>query len=235
MINGFEYGHVFLPNSEIKFKEKEYVAGIFGGFKTKLTWSDSEKPLTWFEAKGKMEQFFNQLNLSVNWQNSSDNRISDLFHTYRNAEIYLPNNKKLGVFGQIHPILANRLNLSSEIYLFEFDLEVIQNQIKMNQLTVYKEYSPYPKIVKDISFIVQRHVTFNELQETLFYNGTKFLSEINLLDEYTGKSIPDEHISLCLQLIFQSNEKTLQNKEIEEILENIRFVLAKRFNAVIRN
>jgi phenylalanyl-tRNA synthetase beta chain len=235
VIYGFEYGHVFLPNSEIKFKEKEYVAGIFGGFKTKLTWSDSEKPLTWFEAKGKIEQFFNQLNISVNWKNSSDNRISDLFHTFRNAEIYLPNNKKLGVFGQIHPILANRLNLSSEIYLFEFDLEVIQNQLQMNQLTVYKEYSPYPKIVKDISFIVERNVTFDELQETLFYNGTKFLSEINLLDEYTGKSIPDEHISLCLQLIFQSNEKTLQNKEIEEILENIQFVLAKKFNAVIRN
>jgi phenylalanyl-tRNA synthetase beta chain len=107
--------------------------------------------------------------------------------------------------------------------------------MKMNQLTTYKEYSSYPKIIKDISFIIQRDVTFKELQETLYYNGTKFLSEINLLDEYTGKSIPEKHISLCLQLIFQSNEKTLQNKEIEEILNNIRFVLTKKFNAIIRN
>jgi phenylalanyl-tRNA synthetase beta subunit len=38
--------------------------------------------------------------------------------------LYLTNNVKLGVFGQIHPILANKLNLSSEIYLFEFDVEV---------------------------------------------------------------------------------------------------------------
>jgi phenylalanyl-tRNA synthetase beta chain len=235
VINGFEYGHVFLFDQATKFKEKEYVAGIFGGLKTKLTWSDSEKALTWFEAKGKIEQLFNQLNLSVNWQNSSDNNISNLFHTYRNAELYIGDDIKLGVFGQIHPILANRLNLSSEIYLFELDIEVIQNQMKMNQLTIYKEYSSYPKIIKDISFIIQRDVTFKELQETLYYNGTKFLSEINLLDEYTGTSIPDQHISLCLQLIFQSNEKTLQNKEIEEILKNIRFVLMKRFNAVIRN
>jgi phenylalanyl-tRNA synthetase beta chain len=235
VINGFEYGHVFLFDQATKFKEKEYVAGIFGGLKTKLTWSDSEKALTWFEAKGKIEQLFNQLNLSVNWQNSSDNNISNLFHTYRNAELYIGDDIKLGVFGQIHPILANRLNLSSEIYLFELDIEVIQNQMKMNQLTIYKEYSSYPKIIKDISFIIQRDVTFKELQETLYYNGTKFLSEINLLDEYTGASIPDQHISLCLQLIFQSNEKTLQNKEIEEILKNIRFVLMKKFNAIIRD
>jgi phenylalanyl-tRNA synthetase beta subunit len=49
----------------------------------------------------------------------------------------------------------------------------------------------------------------------LYLNGTKFLTEINLLDEYKGKSIPENHVSLCLQLIFQSNQKTLQNKEIE--------------------
>ena len=234
VIHGFEYGHIFLPDSKIKFKEEEYVAGIFGGLKTKLTWSDSEKALNWFEAKGKIEQLFIQLNLLVNWRNKTENTLSDIFHTYRHAELYLPNKIKLGVFGQIHPILANRLNLSPEIYLFEFNLEVIQNQIQMNQLTSYKEYSLYPKIVKDISFIIQQDISFNELQEIVYYNGTKFLSEINLLDEYKGKSIPDQHVSLCLQLIFQSNETTLQNKEIEEILKNIRLVLTKRFNAIIR-
>ena len=235
IINGFEYGHVFLPDQEMKFKEKEYVSGIFGGLKTKLTWSDSENALTWFEAKGKIEQLFNQLNFSVTWQNSSDTNISNIFHTYRNAELYLTNNVKLGIFGQIHPILANKLNLPPEIYLFELDVEAIQNQIQMNQLTMYKEYSSYPKIIKDISFIIKRDIPFKELQETLYYNGTKFLSEINLLDEYTGKSIPDQHISLCFQLVFQSNEKTLQNKEIEEILKNIRFVLINKFNAIIRS
>ena len=100
---------------------------------------------------------------------------------------------------------------------------------------MYKEYSSYPKIVKDISFIIEENISFRELQETLYYNGTEVLSEINLLDEYTGKSIPDQHISLCLQLIFQSNQKTLQNKEIEEIIKNIQLVLTKKFNAIIRN
>jgi phenylalanyl-tRNA synthetase beta chain len=235
VINGFEYGHVFLPDSILKFKEKDYLAGIFGGFRTKLNWSDAEKLLTWFEAKGKIEQLFNQLNISIHWKNFSVKNLAEIFHAYRTAELYLPTGTKVGVFGQIHPILANRLNISSELYLFEFDLEVIQQEMQINQLPTYKEYSSYPKIIKDISFIVKRDITFGELQNTLYYNGTKFLSEINLLDEYRGQSIPDEHISLCLQLIFQSNEKTLQNKEIEEILENIRSVLIRKFDATIRN
>jgi phenylalanyl-tRNA synthetase beta chain len=72
---------------------------------------------------------------------------------------------------------------------------------------MYKEYSLYPKIIKDLSFIINKNISFKEIQETIIFNGTKFLSEINLLDEYKGKSIPDNHISLCLQLIFQSNKK----------------------------
>ena len=185
-----------------------------------------------------MEQLFEQLNLPVNWQNKLENSTdksrrklrNEILHMYRNAELYLPNGSKLGIFGQINPLLSNQLNLSSEIYLFEFDIEVIQNQMQMNQLAMYKEYSPYPKIVKDISFIIQQDVTFKELQDILYYNGTEVLYEVNLLDEYTGESIPAQHTSLCLQLIFQSNEKTLQNKEIEEILNNLRLLLIKRFN-----
>jgi phenylalanyl-tRNA synthetase beta chain len=55
-IEGFEYGHIFSKDISTTFQEKEHVAGIFGGIKTKLTWSDSEQGLTWFEAKGKIEQ-----------------------------------------------------------------------------------------------------------------------------------------------------------------------------------
>jgi phenylalanyl-tRNA synthetase beta subunit len=51
-IEGFEYGHVFSGNIGTDFQEQEYVAGIFGGIRTKLTWSES-KALTWFEAKVK--------------------------------------------------------------------------------------------------------------------------------------------------------------------------------------
>ena len=235
-IEGFEYGHVFSKGEGIvkKFKEREYVAGIFGGIKTKLTWSSSEDALSWFEAKGKIEQLFKQLNLLTSWKTFvlSDEKI---FHPYRSAEIFFPNGKKVGIFGQIHPILSNQLALPNQIYLFEFDIELIKDQIQMNKLTIYKEYTLYPKVVKDLSFIINQNTSFEEIQTTLYANGTKFLSEINLLDEYKGKGIPEGQTSLCLQLTFQSEEKTLENKEIENIVNNLQLVLTHKFNALIRN
>ncbi len=161
--------------------------------------------------------------------------MGNFLHPYRKAEIYLTNEIKVGIFGQIHPLLAARCNLSPEIYLFEFDIQVIKAKIQKNNLTFYKSYSFYPKIIKDLSFIIEIDVSFEKIQKLLYSNGTKFLSEINLLDEYKGQSIPDRQKSLCIQLIFQSNTRTLENKEIEIIIQRLQSLLVKTFNASIRN
>jgi phenylalanyl-tRNA synthetase beta chain len=233
-VEGFEYGHIFSGNILTKFEEKEFIGGIFGGIKTKPNWSDLGQPLSWFEGKGKIEQLFNQLNLVVYWKSYSDKMYNEMLHPYRTAELSLSDGTYLGIFGQIHPILARKLNLSPKLYLFEFNLDLVKDQIQTNKLATYQEYSLYPKIVKDLSFIVEQTVSFEEIQKTLLLNGTKFLTEVNLLDEYQGKSIPDNQISLCLQLVFQSNEKTLQNKDVETIIEELQTLLTKCFNIQIR-
>ena len=231
-MDGFEFGHVFSNNVSTNIKEKEYIAGIFGGINIKSTWSDSYKPMNWFEAKGKIEQLFKQLNILPHWETSNTNNL--IFHPYCTANLYISDNTYIGVFGQINPIVARKLDLPMSIYMFEFDFESIKNQIQKNQLIVYKEYKLYPKVVKDLSFIVHQDTSFNKIQESLYINGTKFLSEITLLDEYKGESIPDNHISLCLQLTFQSNTETLQNKEIESIINNLQLLLTNKFYALIR-
>ena len=146
----------------------------------------------------------------------------------------LINGISLGIFGQLHPIVARKFNLSSELYLFEFNLDVMKEQIKATKLATYTEYSLYPKIMKDLSFIVKQTVSFQDIQNLLFLNGTKYLSEVNLLDEYKGKSIPVDQISLCLQLVFQSNEKTLQKKDVETIMNQLQTLLITHFDITIR-
>jgi phenylalanyl-tRNA synthetase beta chain len=234
-IEGFEYGHVFSLNPVTKFKEKEHVAGAFRAIKNKFLSTNTEKTLNWFEAKGKIEQLFKQLNLATHWRTYLKGSTIKFFHPYRSAEIFLTNGIFLGTFGQIHPILANKLNLFPDIYLFEFDLEVIKTQVENNNLKFYRHYSLYPKIIKDLSFIVEKDIPFEKIQKTLYLNGTQFLSEINLLDEYRGPSIPDHQTSLCIQLIFQSDTRTLETKEIEAIMTKLQFILKQKYKISIRN
>ena len=234
ILEGFEYGHVFSKNDSNVIQEIEKIAGVFGGIQTKISWSETSKTLNWFEAKGRIEQFFKKLNLSIHWTNYEPIKEKNILHPYCSAALYLNNSEKLGVFGQIHPIMAKKLNISSNLYLFEFDFEVIQNQMRKNQLAVYHEYSTYPKIIKDLSFIINKNISFDQLRKILYLNGSQFLRDINLIDEYSGNTIPKDHTSLCLQFVFQSDKTTLQNKKIESIIDHIKTVLITKFNATIR-
>ena len=233
-IEGFEYGHVFFGDNSSRVIEKEHVAGIFGGVRTKSSWSELSKPLSWFEAKGKIEQVFKKLNLLIYWKTYTPVQNKNILHPYCVGELLLTNGEYLGIFGQIHPVLAKKLNVTTDLYLFEFDFTSIQKQIRTNKLVIYQEYPMYPKIVKDLSFIIHKGISFGELQRKLYLNGSKFLIEINFLDEYKGDSVPQDHTSLCLQLVFQSGEKTLQKSEVEIIMNNLQSLLSNRFKAIIR-
>ena len=234
-LEGFEYGHIFSNKETQMFQEKEMLAGIFGGTECKSTWSESSKSLSWFEAKGKIERLFKSLNLPVYWTLAKTLKQTDLLHSYRTATLYLLNGQKLGVFGQLNPTIAKKLNLTSDLYLFEFDFELIQNQIQQTKLALYHEYSLYPKIIKDLSFIIHTTICFEEIKNILYLNGSKFLTNIALLDEYQGTSVPKKHRSLCLQLTFQSDKGTLQNKKVETVINSLKRILTTKFNATVRS
>lgn len=233
--DGFEYGHTYFYDTKKGFYEKEIISGIFGGSKIKNNWSESGNSLNWFKAKGKIDGILKQLKIVTRWKLSSDPNYTNLLHPYRSAELYLPDNKRIGLFGQINPILAAKLNISSELHLFEFDFDLIKNVLQTNKITIYKEYSLYPKIVKDLSFVIHQNIAFSEIRRVLLKNGTRFLNDIKFLDEYRSEALLPDHISLCLQLIFQSQEKTLENKLIENIVKNLEFVLTSHFNAELRS
>ena len=234
ILEGFEYGHVFSGDITSNYLEKEVVSGIFGGLKTKREWNDIPKTLSWFEAKGKLEELFKKLNIQVYWKISVLEEYKALLHPYRTAELYLDNDITLGVFGQIHPVLAKTNNIPLDIFLFEFNLETIKNKFQAQQLSVYQQYSLYPKITKDLSFLVDRQISFDQIQKTIKNNGTEFLQGVKLLDEYRGNSIPETQTSLCIQLIFQSNKKTLITKEVDNILQNIQLILKEKHDIILR-
>ena len=233
-LEGFEYGHVFSGDINTKYLEKEKISGIFGGAKFKREWNDKAKNLSWFEAKGKIEKIFKKLNVPISWRISNLENYQHLLHPYRTAELFLENGLILGIFGQIHPILAKNKNISTELFLFEFDLELLKDELQEIKLPLYKQYPLYPKITKDLSFIINQDITFDQIRTTLINNGTKFLKNIELLDEYRGNSIPKNQTSLCIQLTFQSMEKTLVTKEVEEIVNQLQMILEKEYNITSR-
>lgn len=235
IIYGFEFGHVFSSRNKEGYCENEKVAGIFGGLKFKREWDEIPKILSWFEAKGKIEDLFNKLNIKIYWTKYSSSYYNDFLHYYRIAEIKIINtNQTVGIFGQINPILAKRYNISSNLFLFEFDINTLKTNLEEINISLYSQYAQYPKITKDISFIISQKISFDQIKTLLLDNKNILLKNIELLDEYKGNLIPEKYTSFCIQLVFQSDEKTLINKDIEEIIKNLQIVLEKKYNVIFR-
>lgn len=234
-LEAFEYGHVFINSKFFIPIESEQVAGIFGSVKLKTDWSSDGITLSWFEAKGKLEQLFNKLNLSVYWKGGLTKLYKKILHPYRTSKLCLTPGVVFGIFGQINPILANKLNISPNLYLFEFNLDIVKNDYKYKKLLDYKSYSLYPKVFKDLSFIISKHISFIKIKNLIFLIAPTILKSIDLLDQYNGNSVPNTMVSLCIQFTFQSDKKTLLTKEVEQIIENIKLVLIQELKSIFRS
>ena len=135
--------------------------------KTKTEWSNNPTILSWFEAKGKLEQLFNKLNLSVYWKAGLPKLYKGLLHPYRTSKLCLAPGLALGIFGQINPILANKCSISPYLYLFEFNLEIIKTDYKYKKLLNYNIYCLYPKVFKDLSFVISKKISFTKIKNLL--------------------------------------------------------------------
>ena len=80
--HGFEYGHIFLKNDFNEILEIENIAGIFGESQMKRNWMEKSKVLSWFEAKGKIEQLFQKLNIITYWKSYKPTKERNIFHLY---------------------------------------------------------------------------------------------------------------------------------------------------------
>ena len=81
---------------------------------------------------------------------------------------------------------------------------------------------------------MDQNISFESIRRTILLQGAPYLIRVNLLDEYQGTLIPHMCRSLCVELVFQSNKKTLISKEVNDLIQNIESILIKIFDAKIR-
>jgi len=212
--------------------ESELISGIFGGTQYLSNWSNSEKGINWFEAKGIIDKIFDVLNISVLWARPMQN-VNNFLHPGRSAKI-LVNNNEIGLFGQIHPMIAKKYSLSNEIFLFEFNLEVLKNLWKAKQIYTYQAYSLFPTSLVDLACIKSDTIPFKDVELKIRSTGGPLLESITLFDYYAGDPIPQGYHSLGFKLKFRNFERTLTNEEVEGVVKNITKSLEKEFDITIR-
>jgi phenylalanyl-tRNA synthetase beta chain len=233
-LNGFEIGRIFWREEE-GLQEAEILAGIMGGDITTGKWSQGgkEKPLGWFEAKGILENVFNQLQIVVEFQ--PENRDSRL-HPGRTASLWVRGNR-LGTFGQLHPQLRREKDLPEAVYVFQLDLDTLLDALDNDELLIpkFSPYSTYPASDRDLAFFAPVKVTVSEIEKVINKAGKSLLSSVELFDEYRGEHVPPGQRSLAFRLVYRSSDRTLTESEIEPVHNQVRTALVEKFGVNLRS
>jgi len=233
-LNAFEIGRVFW-REEDGFYETDMLAGIIGGDAWQGRWvrSGREQPITWFEAKGILESVFRKLDLIVEYQ---PDRRNPILHPGRTASLWI-NGDRLGTFGQLHPQVRQQRGLPDEVYVFEFDLDVMLTQMirDENLIPVFQPYSAYPSSDRDIAFFAPVKFSVAEIERSVRKAGGKLLESIELFDEYRGQNVPDGRRSLAFRLVYRAEDRTLTDEDVEPVHQKVREALEEKFQAELRS
>jgi phenylalanyl-tRNA synthetase beta chain len=233
-LNGFEIGRIFWQE-EVGLQEADAIAGIMGGDRSVGKWfrGGKELPMTWFEAKGILENVFGQMGLQVEYQ--PDCRDSYL-HPGRTASLWIGGNR-LGTFGQLHPQLRNEKGLPDSVYVFQLDLDVFIDALDQDEIQIpaFKAYSTYPASDRDIAFFAPVKVSVAEIERSINKAAKELLESVELFDEYQGEHVPKGQRSLAFRLVYRASDKTLTDSEVEPVHQKVREALVEKFGVSLRS
>ncbi|MBF7112708.1 phenylalanine--tRNA ligase subunit beta [Pediococcus pentosaceus] len=225
----YEQGRVFYGNGQAQPEEIEHIAGAITGSMQAKSWNEKEKPVTFFDVKGIVEQYLKNVAVAGEVSYVADHDRQGM-HPGRTADILLDGDV-IGFIGQIHPTTAEEFKIK-ETYVFELNLTKIIHAEK--KLQHYDVISKYPAITRDIAILVNKEVSNTEVLNVINETKQKNLIKVELFDVYEGKNLEKGMKSLAYQFTYQDTNDTLQEDAINDEFSKVIKNLEEKLNVTVR-
>ncbi len=223
----FESGLRFLREGE-SLSQPLGLAGLVSGARLPEQWGSGSDPVDFFDMKCDVEAILGLTGAAADFNFRAETHPA--LHPGQSAAIYLLD-KKVGVMGMLHPELEGRLDLKGTTYLFELDLE----SMAQGRLPAFESLSKYPSIRRDISIVVENHVTFESIRNVIREASGKIVKDIRPFDVYTGENVDSGRKSISLGLILQEKSHTLTDSEVDEVMQGVLRRLSAELDAKLRD
>ncbi len=153
------------------------------------------------------------------------------YHEGRCAKVFV-GDELIGVFGQIHPLVAQNYGIDVPVYAAELSFEAM---FKVRGGTaVYAPLPRFPAVTRDIAVLCDDAIPAAELSETIMASGGEFLRSCAVFDVYKGDKIPQGKKSIAFSLTLRADDMTLKDEHAENAVSSILEALEKVHGAVMR-
>ncbi|MDM8540513.1 hypothetical protein QUF90_05445 [Desulfococcaceae bacterium HSG9] len=135
----------------------------------------------------------------------------------------------IGQTGEVHPDVLCNYDLKQTAFIFEIDIQRLTPHLP--ETVEFQPITKFPAIARDVTLIVGREEEAGDLLKTVADTGENLVENVQLLDIFTGDSIPNDQKSVSFRIVYRSAEQTLDDETINRLYAKIADKLRCSFDA----
>ena len=226
----FETGLRFVPDesAENGVRQENMIAGVISGQRVDEHWSMEKAATDFYDIKGDVEALLSLTADSASYEFSKAEL--EALHPGQTAQI-TRNGQLVGYVGTLHPELERKLGLNGRTLVFELLVSEVLTQI----IPQASEISRFPANRRDLAVVVKEEVDAKKVLQLIEKVGGNYLIDLNLFDVYQGNGVDEGYKSLAIALILQDTSKTLEEKDITDVIDRVVETLKSELNASLRD
>jgi phenylalanyl-tRNA synthetase beta chain len=191
-------------------------------------WKTKPAETDFFHLKGALEASLE----SLRYTSYSFKEDGHPFFDENYALVVLYKGETIGRLGRIHDRLLGLYSIKGPVFAAELRLDLLLG--KQPRPFEYVPLPKFPAVVRDLSFLVDRNVPYEDIRQTLGKTAVPLLEGFDVIDHYAGESIPKDKKSLSLRFTFRSPKGTLLAEEVDKAEQKIIKNLTSAFKIQLR-
>jgi len=222
----YEFGKTYHKYDD-KYQEDKHLTLFVTGNRTKESWKTVTSISDFFYLKGTLTSVLERLGIK---NLKSTPTKSDVF----SEGVTLSLGKiKLVDFGVVKRSILKEFGIKQEVLFADFNWENILKLASKKNIKV-SELSKFPAVKRDLAILIDSKIEFKEVYNTAFQSERKLLKEVDLFDVYEGDKLPEGKKSYAVSFVLQDETKTLEDKQIDKIMQKLQQSFEKNLDAILR-
>ena len=214
--------------NEKRVSERETLGIVLSGSFTKNLWAPKPESYDFFDMKGIVEAMFDKLNFKSYQLRRS---VNSSYHPGRSVDLFV-GKELIGTFGEIHPDVLENMEIDRNRVIYaEIYLDLLLKYI--NKGVKYKGLSKYQSVPRDIAVVVKEEVLVGDMIKSI-QKVDKLIEKVELFDIYRGIGVKPGFKSVAVSIVMRDDNKTLEEKDINSVMDKIVGKLKKEFDAELR-
>ena len=225
----FEIARSFRPSGDVLPIEETTLAIALAGQRS--GWIGGEQSFDLYDGKGVIEAIL--AGVLGRTPTLAPRDVPAYMHPKRAAVVTLAS-RPVGFVGEIHPDVADDLELIGRVVYAELDVDALYQISEELGPTQARGLPKFPAVTRDIAMLVREAFTAGEIADALSEASSGLAESVTLFDRYRGDQIPAGHRSVAFRVTYRDPEATLTDKRVDKVHASLAKVARDRFEATIR-